>query len=269
EQGEELLCFRLRPLTNDEGQLKETRRDIRFEHGAVVGDDRHAAVLLPQREGLAFLDADLQLAGIELEHRGVRDPRIGLEALARLIDVEKEQRSGAADAGGGEPLLAADVMIAGERDRDDAEAGCTGDAVARTFDAGDYARNVIAPDGTIGEARDSDDGGGGDAYAARPLAVEERRPALDDACEAGPRAPRPALAGGGRPRGCLISEAQAPSRGSFQRLSETSSIIHCTSSSNVMPACAASSGTSDVSVMPGCVLTSRQTSPPVPSMRSS
>jgi len=28
-------------------------------------------------------------------------------------------------------------MIAGERDRDDVEAGCPGDAVARTFDAGD------------------------------------------------------------------------------------------------------------------------------------
>src|SRR5262249_23090075 len=188
--------------------------------------------------------------------RGVSNAGIGFETLARLIDVEKEQRSGAGDAGGGEHLLAADVMIAGERDRDDAKADCTGDAVACTFDAGDYARDVIAPDGTISEARDHDDGGGGNAYAARPFAVEERRPALDDACEAGPRSRRLAVAGRCRTRGCMISEAQAPSRGSFQRLSETSSIIHCTSSSNVMPACAASSGTSDVSVMPGCVLTS-------------
>src|SRR5262249_32000789 len=200
EQSEELLGFRLRSLTDDEGQLDETRRDIRFEHGAVVGDDRYVSVFLPQREGLAFLDTDLQLAGIELEHRGVRNPRIGLEPLARLIDVEKEQRSGAGDAGGGEHLLAADVMIAGERDRDDAEAGCTGNPVARTFDAGDYRRNMIAPDGTIGEARDNDDGGGGNAHAARPLAVEERRPALDDACEAGPRSRRLALAGRCRTR---------------------------------------------------------------------
>ena len=47
EQSEELLCFRLRPLAHDEGQLDETRRDIRFEHGAVVRDDRHVPVLLP------------------------------------------------------------------------------------------------------------------------------------------------------------------------------------------------------------------------------
>src|SRR5262249_14771595 len=262
-------CFRLRPLAHDEGQLDETRRNIRFEHGAVVGDDRHVPVLLPQREGLAFLDADLQLAGIELEHRGVRDPRIGLEALARLIDVEKEQRSGAIDAGRGEYLLAADVMIAGECDRDDAEAGCTGDAVARTFDAADYARNVIALDDAVGEARDNDDGGGGNAYAAGPLAVEERRPAPDDACEAGPRSRCLGVAGGGRMRSCMVRAAQAPYRRVFHGVSEASSIIHCTSSANVMPACAASSGTSDVSVMPGCVLTSRQTSPPVPSTRSS
>src|SRR5262249_58011013 len=126
---------------------------MRVEQGGGVGDHRYVPVLLPQRKRLAFLDADLQLAGIELEHRGVRDPRIGLETLARLIDVEKEQRRGAGDAGGGEHLLAADVMIAGERDRDDAEAGCTGNPLARTFDAGDYAPNMIAPDGTIGDAR--------------------------------------------------------------------------------------------------------------------
>ncbi len=49
-------------------------------------------VLLPEGEGLALLDADLKLAGIELEHGGVGDPGIGLEAFARLLDVEKQQR---------------------------------------------------------------------------------------------------------------------------------------------------------------------------------
>src|SRR5262249_60193632 len=41
-----------------------------------------------------------------------------------------------------------------------------------------------------------------------------------------------------------------------------SSTIQPTSSVNVIPACAASSGTSEVAVMPGCVLTSRHTSSP-------
>ena len=43
-----------------------------------------------------------------------------------------------------------------------------------------------------------------------------------------------------------------------------SSTIQLTSSANVSPACAASSGTSEVAVMPGCVFTSRQTNSPVP-----
>ena len=43
-----------------------------------------------------------------------------------------------------------------------------------------------------------------------------------------------------------------------------SSTIQLTSSANESPACAASSGTSEVAVMPGCVLTSRQTTSPDP-----
>ena len=56
---------------------------------------------------------------------------------------------------------------------------------------------------------------------------------------------------------------------SAQRLHEASSTIQCTSAGKSMPAWAAISGTSDVAVMPGCVLTSRQTRPSIPSRRSS
>src|SRR5262249_10773561 len=54
-----------------------------------------------------------------------------------------------------------------------------------------------------------------------------------------------------------------------QRLHDASSTIHLTSSPNERPLWAASSGTSDVPVIPGWVLTSRQISSPVPSGRSS
>jgi hypothetical protein len=47
----------------------------------------------------------------------------------------------------------------------------------------------------------------------------------------------------------------------FHPFSDASSIIHRLSSSNVMPACAAISGTSDVPAMPDCVLTARQLNP--------
>src|SRR5690606_25417640 len=53
------------------------------------------------------------------------------------------------------------------------------------------------------------------------------------------------------------------------RLREASSTIHCTNSPNERPSWAAISGTSDVSVMPGWVLTSRQMRSPEPSGRLS
>ena len=92
EQREEFLGARLGAAPDHQRQLDQARRDIGLEHGAVVGDDRDLPVLLPEREGLALLDADLQLARIELEHGGVGDPGIGLEPFARLLDVEKQQR---------------------------------------------------------------------------------------------------------------------------------------------------------------------------------
>src|SRR3984957_4692295 len=57
--------------------------------------------------------------------------------------------------------------------------------------------------------------------------------------------------GGGVKRKCLA-----------HRSHEASSTIHETSSPKETPACAAISGTRDVSVMPGWVLTSRQTNSP-------
>ena len=53
------------------------------------------------------------------------------------------------------------------------------------------------------------------------------------------------------------------------RSQEASCTIHFTSSPNEMPANAANSGASEVSVMPGCVLTSSTTISPVPPGRSS
>src|SRR5262245_18896044 len=105
--------------------------DIGLEYGAIIGDDRYAPVLLPQRKRLALLDADLQLAGIELEYRGVRDPRISLEVLANLLDVEKRQRCGSCNSRAGEHFLPADVMIAAERNGYDTKAGRVSDAIAR------------------------------------------------------------------------------------------------------------------------------------------
>ena len=93
EQREEVLGARLGAAADHQRQPHQRAAStIGLEHGAVVGDDGDAAVLLPEREGLALGDGDLQLAGIELEHGRVGDPGIGLEPLARRLDIEEQQR---------------------------------------------------------------------------------------------------------------------------------------------------------------------------------
>src|SRR5437870_3633182 len=146
EQGQELLCFFLRALTYDKWQPDHTGRDIRLEYSAIIGDDRYAPVLLPQRKRLAFLDADLQFAAIELEHSGVCDPRIRLEVVANLLEVANRHGGGAGDARGGEHFVAADVMIAAERTGHETKAGRVGDAIARVPQACEDVGNVIPSD---------------------------------------------------------------------------------------------------------------------------
>src|SRR5262249_44904403 len=119
-------------------------------------------------------------------------------------------------------------------------------------------RQVIAFDRPIGNAGEDEHHGGSDASAAREHGVAERPEApshqaldarrnLNRKGEPG-RADQGLSPAGGRP---------------LQRLSAASSTKHRISSPNARPARAASSDTND-SVMPGSVLTSRQTSSPVP-----
>ena len=262
EQRQEFLGPRLGATADHQRQAGQAWGYVGLQHGAVIGDDRDPAVLLPERERDPLLDADLQLAGIELEHGRIGDPRIGLEPLARVLDVQEQQRGGAGDARGGEHLIAAEMVIADERERDDAEARRIGEAVARVPERGDQGCNMLALDGAVGQAGQHQGSGSGGSRPAREPCLEQQGPALQEPPEAAPRrATLRVLAG--------RATGPRPWHDPCHRSSEASSIIHRTSSSNAIPACAAISGTSDVSVMPGCVLTSRQTSPPVPSIRSS
>src|SRR5262249_28449183 len=247
-------------------------RDVWFKHGTVVGDDRNAAVPLPERKRLALAYADLELAGIELEDVRIGDPGIGLEPCARPLDIEEDERAAAGDSGDGEHLLAADMDIASELHRGDAESSRVANLIARILEGGDDRGQVVAHDYAVRDAGEDEKRGRGQAHAARQLDSQDREPqAAPLPSEVGTR--RPPRLGSDRRDGPLRPRRRrrrrARLRDPSQRLSEASSTIHRTSSSNVMPACAASSGTSDVSVMPGCLLASRQTSPPVPSIRSS
>ena len=125
--------------------------DERFEHRAVGGDDADAAVLLPEREGLPLGDRDLQAVGIKLQHRRIGDPRIGHQPRARRVGVEEQQRGAAGDAGGGENFFAADFLLAGQRNRGDAQADRIRNRIARILEPSDQVGEVLALDDAIAE----------------------------------------------------------------------------------------------------------------------
>ena len=77
-----------------------------------------------------------------------------MHVMPRRIDVEKEQRGAAGHTGSREHLLPAHVARAGERERDDAEAGRIGGTVAQVFERLDDGRDVVAPHHAIGDARE-------------------------------------------------------------------------------------------------------------------
>ena len=136
----------------------------------------------------------------------------------------------------------------------------------------DDRRQVLAFDDAVADAAEDERGRGDNAGAARQPDADEPDPAaLQEPPETGcwHRFNDVLRTRRRTQHGAAGRRAGTQPRDPDQRLSDASSTIHRTSSSNEMPACAASSGTSDVSVMPGCVLTSRQTSPSVPSRRSS
>ncbi len=161
-----------------------------------------------------------QPAGIKLEHRGLRDPRIGQQPEARLRGIEKQQRGAAGHSGKAQDVLAADFMLAGERDLGNAEAGAVGSSIADVLHLRGDRRRMAAFDHAVIGAGEQQHGGGAGAGAARHFQGEQRAaPAAREAQNARVRR-RPGMHAqppGGR---CTSFQFQ------LQRLSEASSIIH-------------------------------------------
>ena len=243
------------------------------------------AVLLPERESLPLGDADLQTVGIKLEHGRVGDPGIGHEPGARRLGIEEQKRGVAGHAGDGQHLFAADFFRAGQRDGGNAETGGVGRLVAGILQPIDDVGDMAAGDGAVAEGCGQEKNEAGKAEPARRQPCDPHAAAFDPLPIS--REPRDAIQpiaqrlevkptaqpifSPTRTTRRRIGRRAAPFRPCsplwprpHQRLVEASSTIHFTSSSKVIPAYAASSGTSEVSVMPGCVLISRQTSFPVP-----
>ena len=83
--------------------------------------------------------------GKQLAHGGVGDPRIGLEPLARRVDVEEQERRPAGHPGGGQHLLPGQLVMAGDRQIRDAEADRIGGLVARILEERDDRRAHARP----------------------------------------------------------------------------------------------------------------------------
>src|SRR5439155_3583562 len=219
----------------------------------VGGDQGEPAADLPQRERLALAHPDLEPVRKQLADGGFGDPRHGFQPGARRLDVEEQQGSPPGHAGGRAELGTADVLFAGERHRGDAKTQGIGARIPPILERIDDHSDMVPPDRAVtdagdekqrrrrnpGEARDSDPlqserpESHEAADSARHFCKDWRQDALTGAKARAAAAPAAHIA---RPR---------------QRFSEASSTIHRTSSPNEMPAWAAISGTSEVSVMPG------------------
>ena len=163
------------------------------EHGPVGGDHRDLAVVLPEREGFAFLERDLEPARIELAHRRLRDPGHAFEAAAGSVDIEEQQRGAHSHSGGGEDLLLGELPVAAERDRGDAEAGRIAGGVACVLERIDDRRDMVALESPVAGAHQNQQGGRGDAGAFRLQAGQQHRDAVHPAAEPGGAAFEPLM----------------------------------------------------------------------------
>jgi hypothetical protein len=96
--GEEIPGAGFSTLAHHQRQRHESPRRIRLQHRAVGRNHGHTAILLPKSERRPLGNVDLQLARIELLHRCIGNPRIGLQLVARRGRIEKQQRRAPVDA---------------------------------------------------------------------------------------------------------------------------------------------------------------------------
>ena len=200
-------------VADDHGKACKARRCRRFKNGALACDQGNAAVLLPERKRFALLDLDAQPIGIQFKNGCIRDPRIVHQARAGARRVEEQKRRVVADAGQRQDFVAADFVLARERDFGNAEAGFVGGRVAQVLQVLEDLRPVAALDGAIADACEQQHCGG---RSARPLRNFE----VDEPDAPTPRTAPPAWLIGARPQSERCTSFQR------ERLSEASPAFH-------------------------------------------
>src|SRR5262245_199160 len=220
----EICNSALGALAGDQQQTAGRARLERADGDAGAVDDIVVAAALPDGEGLALPHHDVELVGIDAVDAGAVDPVDVLHHAPGPPGVEADQRPAELDADGGEDLLGAMALETGDPDLLGGEADGVGEA-GRKLAQGALVRFEMAAGQEPVDDGKADQGHGA---AARQDVRPQRRTAVPGSV-------------------ALLA----------QRLSDASSISHLTSSCMLWPACWASSGTSEVPVIPGCVLTSR------------
>jgi hypothetical protein len=118
----------------------------------------------------AFGQRDQEAIRIELEDRGIGDPRVGQQLGPRRFGIEKQQRRAAGHSGQGERLLAIDLAAAADRDRGDAKTERIGGIIARPFEPIGHGSDMAARDSAIGQRRAKQQQRSGNPGALRNLA---------------------------------------------------------------------------------------------------
>ena len=272
EQRDIFVKPRIGAGADDERQSRETLVVICIYRRTIHGDDLHRAVHLPKRIGFALLNIDDNVTGEKLGDARILDHRQRLEPCAHGLDVEKRQRILRANAARSNDFLLGQRMCAGDRDGPDGEAGNPRGIIRHAAfsrnEAGIFAAKpcTIESDGDEQQQRDE---------CAHTRHKEKREQTVRRSGRASVRRTASVIGTENQRRRYMDNSRMDRSgglkafKGLPHRSQEASSTIHLTSSPNVRPAYAAISGTRDVAVMPGCVLTSRMTISPVPPGRSS
>src|SRR5216684_405017 len=219
---------------DEHDQVAEAVEAVGRDHHAVAVDQHELALALPEGEGLALDETNVERVGEAPLHRGRAYPRHRLEPPLRLRRIDSEERRAARHGDGAQHGLAAGAPAALYLHIADGEPATGRPGKDALFDGGDAPRDHAG-----GLQREADGGKGGKRGDGR---AEE-----DGAARPGPRL---ALARSGR-----VVAAPQESHAAF-------STIQRTSAAKSMPACLAMSGTREVGVMPGWVLTSSSTKRP-------
>ena len=276
--AEEALRRALAPSPTTSGRSAKLRSRSSSITRAVGGDDRDLAVVLPEREGLALDEGDEQRGSDRACGPSTSSTSgLAISRVARRGGVEEGQRVMLGDGERAEDLGVGQLVLALDGDRLDAEAEQVGAAiaaaddavadgapVAAALDAVEAGRAANRPTASAGPEPCSARNSGRSGSTERPIAAASsaarapRAGLLASVAQQGLQAARERPDGGRRRAG--RRRPARPSPIARKRPPPSIEPAHRTTGPHGPPVPAQATSRS----CPGCVLTSRQTSSPVP-----